>query len=61
MIVVCSDNPGCVGFVESVAVYRKEKPRADAMEKRAAALDATIQGYYNVSFCTAELDRRWPE
>lgn len=40
MVVVCSDNPGCVGFVESVADYRKEKQRAEAMEKRAAALDA---------------------
>lgn len=38
MIVVCSDNPGCVGFVESVADYRKEKKRAEAMEKRAAEL-----------------------
>lgn len=28
MIVVCSDNPRCVGFVESVADYRKEKKRA---------------------------------
>ena len=40
MIVVCSDNPGCVGFVESVADYRKEKQRAEAMEKRAAELNA---------------------
>lgn len=40
MIVVCSDNPGCVGFVESVADYRKEKQRAEAMEKRAATLAA---------------------
>lgn len=38
MIVVCSDNPGCVGFVESVADYRKEKKRAEVMEKRAAEL-----------------------
>ena len=40
MIVVCSDNPDCVGFVESVADYRKEKQRAEAMEKRAAELNA---------------------
>lgn len=40
MIVVCSDNPGCVGFVDSVADYRKEKQRAEAMEKRAAELNA---------------------
>jgi len=40
MMAVCADNPACVGFQESVADYRKEEKRAEAMEKRAAALDA---------------------
>ncbi len=35
-----ADNPGCVLFKDSVARYRAEKARAEAMEKRAAALDA---------------------
>jgi len=37
---VGADNPGCVLFKDSVARYRAEKARAEAMEKRAAALDA---------------------
>lgn len=37
---VSADNPGCVLFKNSVARYRAEKARAEAMEKRAAALDA---------------------
>lgn len=40
MMAVCADNPACVGFQESVADYRKEEKRAEAMEKLAAALDA---------------------
>lgn len=40
MMAVCADNPECVGFKESVADYRKEEKRAEAMEQRAAALDA---------------------
>ncbi len=32
MMAVCADNPGCVGFKESVADYRKEGKRAEAME-----------------------------
>lgn len=40
MMAVCADNPACVGFKESVADYRKEEERAEAMEQRAAALDA---------------------
>ena len=35
-----ADNPGCVLFKESVARYRAEKARAEAMEQRAAELDA---------------------
>lgn len=35
-----TDNPGCVLFKESVARYRAEKARAEAMEQRAAELDA---------------------
>lgn len=37
---VGADNPGCVLFKESVARYRAEKTRAEAMEQRAAELDA---------------------
>ena len=37
---VGADNPGCVLFKESVARYRAEKARAEAMEQRAAELDA---------------------
>lgn len=40
MMAVCADNPACVGFQESVADYRREEKRAEAMERRAAALDA---------------------
>lgn len=40
MMAVCADNPACVGFKESVADYRKEEKRAEAMEQRANALDA---------------------
>ena len=35
-----ADNPGCVLFKESVARYRAEKALAEAMEQRAAELDA---------------------
>ena len=35
-----ADNPGCVLFKDSVARYRAEKARAEAMEQRAAELDA---------------------
>lgn len=35
-----ADNPGCVLFKDSVALYRAEKSRAEAMEQRAAELDA---------------------
>lgn len=35
-----ADNPGCVLFKESVARYRAEKTRAEAMEQRAEELDA---------------------
>ena len=35
-----ADNPGCVLFKESVARYRAEMARAEAMEQRAAELDA---------------------
>lgn len=37
---VGADNPGCILFKESVACYRAEKARAEAMEQRAAELDA---------------------
>ena len=37
---VGADNPGCVLFKESVVRYRAEKARAEAMEQRAAELDA---------------------
>ena len=37
---VCAENPGCVLFKDSVARYRAEKARAEAMEQRAAELDA---------------------
>lgn len=37
---VAADNPGCVLFKDSVARYRAEKARAEAMEQRAAELDA---------------------
>lgn len=37
---VGADNPGCVLFKESVTRYRAEKARAEAMEQRAAELDA---------------------
>ena len=37
---VGADNPGCVLFKDSVARYRAEKARAEAMEQRAAELDA---------------------
>ena len=37
---VGADNPGCVLFKDSVALYRAEKARAEAMEQRAAELDA---------------------
>ena len=40
MMAVCADNPACVGFQDSVADYRREEKRAEAMDKRAAALDA---------------------
>ena len=39
-MVIGADNPGCVLFKDSVALYRKEKARAEAMEQRAAELDA---------------------
>lgn len=35
-----ADNPGCVLFKDSVTRYRAEKARAEAMEQRAAELDA---------------------
>lgn len=35
-----ADNPGCVLFKDGVALYRAEKARAEAMEQRAAELDA---------------------
>lgn len=35
-----ADNPGCVLFKDSVTRYRAEKARAEAMEQRAADLDA---------------------
>ena len=35
-----AENPGCVLFKDSVARYRAEKTRAEAMEQRAAELDA---------------------
>lgn len=35
-----ADNPGCVLFKDSVALYRAEKARAEAMEQRADELDA---------------------
>ena len=37
---VGADNSGCVLFKESVTRYRAEKARAEAMEQRAAELDA---------------------
>ena len=37
---VGADNPGCVLFKDSVARYRAEKARAEAMEQRAAELAA---------------------
>lgn len=37
---VGADNPGCVLFKDAVALYRAEKTRAEAMEQRAAELDA---------------------
>lgn len=37
---VCAENPGCVLFKDSVARYRAEKARAEAMEQRAAELNA---------------------
>ena len=37
---VGADNPGCVLFKDAVALYRAEKARAEAMEQRAAELDA---------------------
>ena len=37
---VGAENPGCVLFKDSVARYRAEKTRAEAMEQRAAELDA---------------------
>lgn len=37
---VGADNPGCVLFKDAVARYRAEKARAEAMEQRAAELDA---------------------
>ena len=37
---VGADNPACVLFQDSVALYRAEKARAEAMEQRAAELDA---------------------
>ena len=37
---VGADNPGCVLFKDSVALYRAEKARAEAMEQRAAELAA---------------------
>lgn len=37
---VCAENPGCVLFKDSVARYRAEKARAEAMEQRAAELEA---------------------
>lgn len=37
---VGADNPACVLFKDSVALYRAEKARAEAMEQRADELDA---------------------
>ena len=37
---VGADNPGCVLFKDAVTLYRAEKARAEAMEQRAAELDA---------------------
>lgn len=37
---VCAENPGCVLFKDSVARYRAEKARAEAMERRATELNA---------------------
>lgn len=37
---VGADNPGCVLFKDSVARYRAEKSRAEAMEQRATELEA---------------------
>lgn len=39
-----ADNPGCVLFKDSVALYRAEKSRAEVMEQRAAELDALEGG-----------------
>jgi len=39
-MVIGADNPGCVLFKDSIARYRAEKARAEAMEQRAAELDA---------------------
>ena len=41
---VGADNPGCVLFKDAVALYRVEKTRAEAMEQRAAELDALEGG-----------------
>lgn len=41
---VCAENPGCVLFKDSVARYRAEKARAEAMEQRAAELEAMEGG-----------------
>lgn len=38
-----ADNPGCVLFKDAVALYRAEKARAEAMEQRAAELEAMEQ------------------
>ena len=37
---VGADNPGCALFKDAVTLYRAEKARAEAMEQRAAELDA---------------------
>lgn len=38
-----ADNPGCVLFKDAVALYRVEKARAEAMDQRAAELEAMEQ------------------
>ena len=37
---MCAESAACVLFKDSVALYRAEKARAEAMEQRAAELAA---------------------
>ena len=41
---MCAESAACVLFKDSVALYRAEKARAEAMEQRAAELDALEGG-----------------